>query len=118
MSEKCGIRLINCFFCRESTGIAIPKNLSMNDNGYCSPITVDYEPCKKCMEKFKKGVLIIEVRDTLYVKNQPEIVPGSYPSGRYWVVKSEIINKVKDGDVRFITEEIAKEIGLYDMKGE
>ena len=118
MSKKCGIRLTKCFFCGEPNGIAMPKTVSMDDDGYCPPVLVDYNPCKKCMEKFKTGVLLIEARDEPYAKNQPEIAPCSYPSGRYWVVNSEIFPYMKDGDTTLVTEEVAKKIGLYDIEGE
>ena len=100
--------LVKCFWCGESSSIAIPKKMSNKEEGYREQIT--YEPCDKCKKEWDLRDVIIEVSDKPNGKNQPAIQEGAYPTGVWWVVKRELL----DDDISFVTKEIAKEMGLYD----
>jgi len=116
MSDKCGIRMTKCFWCGEADGIMIPKRLSKWDDGYCPPVVISYEPCKKCEDVFKTGVLIMEAESSPFNENQPEIQKGVYPSGNHWVVKEGSLGEHKAGDKMFVDKKTAEEIGLYGDK--
>ena len=100
--------LIKCFWCGEASGIAIPKEMSKKEEGYRECV-MNYDPCDKCKEKWDKGAVIIEA-STEPIHERPAIQKGVYPTGRWWVVKRELL----DDDISFVTKEIAKEMGLYD----
>ena len=113
MSKHLCPRLIECFWCGEEFGIAIPKKLQ-DDCGDTSPIVVDYEPCDKCREKWEDGDVIIEAQDTPLTEGQPPMQEGAYPTGHYWVVKKGLI----PSHFAFITKEMAEEMGLYNMEAQ
>ena len=100
--------LTKCFWCGEASGIAIPKKMSKKEEGYRECV-MNYDPCDKCKEKWDKGAVIIEA-STEPIHERPAIQKGVYPTGRWWVVKRELL----DDDISFVTKEIAKEMGLYD----
>ena len=100
--------LVKCFWCGESSSIAIPKRMSNKEEGYRECV-MSYDPCDKCKEKWDKGAVIIET-STEPINGRPAIQKGVYPTGAWWVVKRELL----DSDISFVTKEIAKEMGLYD----
>ena len=100
--------LVKCFWCGEASGIAIPKRMSNEEEGYRECV-MNYDPCNKCKENWDKGAVIIEA-STEPINERPAITKGVYPTGVWWVVKRELL----DDDISFVTKEIAKEMGLYD----
>ena len=52
-----------------------------------------YEPCNNCEERFKKGILFVEVSTDRQTENQSFIEPGSYPTGRYWIISEENVRE-------------------------
>lgn len=56
---------------------------------------LDYEPCDECREKFKEGVLMIEVEhaDT-DEKRRRQIQDGFVPNGKYCLLKEEPFNNI------------------------
>lgn len=108
---NCG--LINCFWCNEAMGIAIPKRQDKKEDKYKTYFG-GYEPCDKCKPKWDSEIVMIEVQDTSL--GLPAIQEEYYPTGNMWIIKPETM---KEGTpkVNLITKEIATEIGLYE-KGE
>ena len=100
--------LVKCFWCGETSSIAIPKRMSNKEEGYRECV-INYDPCNKCKENWDKGAVIIEA-STEPINERPAIAKGVYPTGVCWVVKRELL----DDDISFVTKEIAKEMGLYD----
>ena len=95
LSKKHGLNptIPRCFFCGESKNEIVLMGALKGDAEAPKNIIMDYEPCDKCKEKFKKGVLIIEVSQLPNVENQPPIQKDAYPTGRYALLKPESLNE-------------------------
>lgn len=104
LSPKYGVNptLGVCFFCGEETGVVamlgrIGDGRKHEDFEAPKRMVLDYEPCKKCREKFATGVLVMAVTDTP-PDNRPPIQDGYYPTGAYVVVKpSALDGNFKEG---------------------
>ena len=93
LSKKHGLNptIPRCFFCGESKNEIALLGALKNDAEAPKNIIMDYEPCDKCKEKFKEGVLIIEASQLPNVENQPPIQKDAYPTGRYALLKPEVL---------------------------
>ena len=118
MGTDCDIvKMSMCFWCRGTKEESIIP--TKRTKGWCNnkekAAIVDYEPCKKCEEKFAQGIQLIEVESTPITDNQPSISEDAYPTGRTWVVSREAFKELdKDVTVQLVTPEVAKQIGLYN----
>lgn len=85
-----------CFYCHEETGdIALLGKVKRGDDpDWEAPMHVilSYEPCEKCREKFKQGVLLIGVTDR-YKYDRPDL-NGYYPTGSYAVASADAVNRL------------------------
>ena len=125
--NKCAdVNLISCFWCGESTGIAIGEKLVSCKNKYnTKSLFGGYEPCDKCKEKRAKGFTIIEVQDEPIAERQPAIQKqpdGSqiYPTENMWVVNSHYAKQVFGEEnisfgLLYIDNETANQLGLYEV---
>lgn len=102
-----------CFFCgQEKNEVALLGRMKdtrkvrtawggestiINDNDVEAPrnIILNYEPCDACREKFKEGVLMIEVEkaDT-DEKRRRAIQKDLVPNGKYCLLKEEPFNNI------------------------
>lgn len=106
LSEKHGVNpsMEICFFCNEAKGIVLFGKLK-KDVEAPREVLINYEPCNKCKEKFKEGVIVVEVTTEQQLKNQPPIshTPNNaelYPTGAYAVIKPTAFNnKYKAGSI-------------------
>ena len=105
LSEKHGVNpsMEICFFCNEAKGIVLFGKLK-KDVEAPREVLIDYEPCDKCKEKFKEGVIVVAVTTEQQYKNQPSITTRNneelYPTGAYVVVKPKVFdNKYKAGEI-------------------
>ncbi len=124
-NNKCmEVNMTACFYCGESTGVAIGKKLidceNKRDTKY---VFGGYEPCDKCKEQFDAGFLIIECQETPISEGQPQIQGGVYPTGSHWVVTNEAAEnlfsiKTLKHRMVFVSKEIAEKVGLYQEEGE
>ena len=91
-SKKHGLNptIPRCFFCGESKNEIALLGALKDDIEAPKNLILDYEPCDKCAEKFKEGVLIIAVESYPVVPNQPPIQKNAYPSGPYALTKPEM----------------------------
>lgn len=89
-----------CFFCgKEKQEIVFFGKVDRADSEVPMKGTIDYEPCDECKEKFKQGILLVEVSTEPSVKGQFPITEGIYPTGRWYVVDDKyIINNIKNED--------------------
>lgn len=116
------IKMTKCFWCGEDTGIIMDIIKKQKKEKQNKSIVLNYDPCDKCQKNMDLGFTVIEVSYKPEVKNQPEIQEGIYPTSRYWVIKESVAIKIFDKNIKnknkaFVTEDVAKEIGLY-KKGE
>jgi len=109
------VKLSICFFCGKEKNELLLATRQTEEwcNNKSRGVVANYEPCDKCAEGHKLGVWLIEASGTPIDKGQPEMQEGVYPTGNSWVVKKEVLNI--DSPVAFVTEELAKEMGLYGV---
>jgi len=114
--------LTKCFYCGEDYKILInkfPKNKkSIKAIKAAHGKVVDTEPCQKCAEHMKQGIIIIAVD-----KNKTTNPKNPYRTGGWFVVKENLIrNIVKNKDtvksvikrrVAFIEDKALREVGFY-----
>lgn len=85
-----GVAMIRCYFCGEPKGIMMNTKLSPT---YAKKVeeahnkVIDMEPCDKCKEWMKKGIILIGVRDD----------DKEYRTGHFAVVTENAIQKMLEG---------------------
>ena len=90
---------ICCWCGKEKNEIALLGKLKGDAEAPRSAI-LDYEPCDYCLEKFKLGVVLIEVTDVQPSDKRPPISSQNdmkvYPTFRYSIIKLEAAKKLFD----------------------
>ena len=116
LSEKHGVNpsMEICFFCKEAKGIVLFGKLK-NDIEAPREVLINYEPCEKCKEKFKEGVIVVAETTAQQCKNQPPITTHNneelYPTGAYAVVKPTAFdNKYKVGTIITMDKNLFQEL--------
>ena len=122
LSEKHGVNpsMEICFFCKEAKGIVLFGKLK-NDVEAPREVLINYEPCDKCKEKFKEGVIVVAVTTEQQCKNQPPITTRNdeelYPTGAYAVVKPKVFNnEYKVGTIITMDKNLFQEL-FKNIKG-
>ena len=85
-----GVAMIRCYFCGEPKGIMMNTKLSPDLARKVEEAhdkVVDMEPCDKCKEWMKKGIILIGVRDD----------DKEYRTGHFAVVSETAIKKILEG---------------------
>ena len=104
-----------CFWCGNETGEVIlagrlPKGVETPRN-----MIINYKFCEKCDQLREGQATIIEVTTTPL--KRPTIQPNIWPTGRFWVVKKEMLNPTTYPDsIAMTTEEDARKLGLYGLE--
>lgn len=64
ISEKHGVNpgLMICWFCGEASGVALHGRINMNDPEAPRQMIYDMEPCSKCRDVMKEGIMFVEVK--------------------------------------------------------
>lgn len=114
-----------CFWCGTSKAeVLLFGNVYKHGEKATPNIVRDYEPCDACMEQFSQGILIVEASETPNVKNQPRLDQG-YPTGNYWVVTREYIqrvftteaaNQILAAGKAMLGHELAETLGFFDQE--
>lgn len=88
LSPKHGVNpmLTTCFFCGEASGVALLGRLK-GDEEAPRQACIDKEPCQKCKDMMKQGVILISVRDG-------ESGENPFRTGGWVVVKNMFIERV------------------------
>lgn len=114
MSDKSHVGMMQCWYCWESSGILLDKRMRKSITP--GPVVYNMEPCSKCKEWMKKGVILISMRDgegekiaeaqkkfqqehggyahTRPRKGERGFIPTPYRTGCMAVVKQEFIEAV------------------------
>lgn len=120
-SDKSYVGMTQCFICGGDKDILLDRHLKERFPHH--PICIDKEPCEKCKEYMRIGIIIISVRDG-------ESGENPYRTGGFWVVKEETIHKlITDNDelvnsilksrVMYMDDSTVKAVGLpMENKGE
>jgi hypothetical protein len=85
MSEKSFVALTKCFFCGEDDRIVLHRRLG--DVSKIHGKVIDHEPCQKCADHMKVGVICLSVREDAEGDN-------TYRTGGFWVIKDAAIRKM------------------------
>lgn len=106
------VAMTRCYFCGKGKDILIHKNL--RDISQVNNKVMDREPCPKCAELMKKGILLIATRD------EPNGTEEPYRTGTMWAVTEDSMHRVCRDDHpmfktrwSYISVETAKAIGLW-----
>jgi hypothetical protein len=109
-----------CFFCGENTNEVVLLGDTVKGEAPRFAV-VGYEPCEKCQETFKQGILIIEAEKQPVSPNQPDLC-GGYPTGSHWVVTEDAIQRMLEPSMAqdilkarmaMISRKTAQALGLY-----
>ena len=111
-----------CFWCGTSTGIAmLGRNRGKEAPGQA---VFDYEPCDTCKKQRSLGITMIEVVPAK--AGQREIEPGHVPTGRWYVLKEDMLHTILTGTmldsvllhrVALIPPEVVDLLGLASSTG-
>lgn len=95
ISEKHGVNpsMGTCFWCGQDDGTIILFGKLPGDKEAPRHAIVSYEPCKKCEANFALGILLFEAREEPLLAGQMPIHEGMYPTGRYFVVRPNMIER-------------------------
>lgn len=91
LSPKHGLNpvLMVCFLCNEDTGeLALLGKFSADDKEAPRRAVIDKEPCAKCREWMKKGVIFISTKDGEEGSDNP------FRTGGWCVVKDEAVSRM------------------------
>lgn len=101
LSKKYGVNpsIPICFWCgQEKNEIALLGHIGDGRRGEDleAPrnILLDYEPCDGCQKNMALGVTVMEAGISPIFKNQPEFQPGTYPTGKWIVLKKEAADRI------------------------
>lgn len=96
LSPKHGVNpcMTLCFFCGEPKNeIALLGRINRTDDEAPKEAVIDYIPCEKCQENMKKGITLVGAT-TENPNHIPPIQPGIYPTGRWMVVRENLVKTV------------------------
>lgn len=126
ISPKHGLNpsIVKCFWCGEECGIALCGKLK-GDKQAPHFVIQNYEPCDKCVEHFKKGILLAGCTDKPVLEEMPPICSDEngnmhYPDGSHIVLTEQgverilndqvMIDEAKKNKVVFMPSEIVHQI--------
>lgn len=99
ISQKHGVNpsIPVCFWCGKDKNEIILFGELKNDAEAPMKTVVDYEPCDECKANFARGVTVIEAEPTPVKEGFPSLNKsiGTYPTGRFLVLKPEAFNVPK-----------------------
>lgn len=118
-----GTALTKCFYCGDDSVIIMNTRLT---EGYAKKVkelhgkVVSMEPCSKCQEYMKQGIIVI-----VYDPTKTDDIKTPYRTGHFAVVKQEAVerwydnqeelNKVLKHRFVFMEDTIAKQIGIMSV---
>ena len=130
--NKSHVALTRCYFCGEPDKILLATRYvagePVKDLSPAHDKVIDMEPCKKCADFMKQGVILLTIDDKKSDKdwNKPDSSPGWIPNpfrtGGFFVVTDEFVRKLMNQQMAdwaikhrfmFIEHEAAEQIGLF-----
>lgn len=85
MNDLNYVGLMKCYICGNDKGVVLDRRLK---NSLPHSAVYDKEPCDKCKEYMKQGIILIGIRDGETDTNNP------YRTGEFIVIKKEVIPKI------------------------
>ena len=115
-AEKSHVGMSLCFFCNEPKEIFLDRRL---EKSLPREAVYNHEPCDKCKEYMRQGIIVISVRDG-------ENRDNPYRTGGWWVIKEDALTNCIDDKklqedillkrVVFIEDSVCQRIGLQKIK--
>jgi len=122
-----GVALTKCFFCGADDKIVMNSLLTerMKSNvEKMHGMVIDMDPCHKCKDLMKQGVIIITIDNSRSEKDwNKEQTPNPYRTGGWFVVKDRFFEG-HDGVISrfalkhrfmFMEDEVARKLGFFDV---
>lgn len=100
MHKKEHVALTHCFYCQEADKILLActyneKGEPLKDLGSFNHCVIDMEPCQKCADWMKKGIILIGIDIS---KSKPgwekEKMPNPWRAGGWAVIKDEALQRI------------------------
>lgn len=108
------VAMERCYYCGGDKSVILStrlRNISHLDNK-----VIDMEPCNRCKEYMKDGVIVVSIRDGEPREGDP---PNPYRTGGWWVLTVEAVKRIFNIDFTeklrkfmFIEDGAAEKIGL------
>jgi hypothetical protein len=127
-----GVALTKCFYCLEGDKILLNKTLTPHMASKVEKMNgcvMDMEPCSKCAEYMKQGVIFIIIDESKSTPgwNKPahgedHFIPNPYRTGGFAVIKEDAITKFMPDDMTkfalkhrfmFIEQEAANKMWMF-----
>ena len=89
---KSHVGMLNCFYCNEPMGVLFDRRLRNKLPMNCG--IMDMEPCHKCKEFMKRGIILISIKDSTTDEDMAGRIPNPHRTGCWAVVKEEVIKNV------------------------
>lgn len=105
ISHKHGVNpsLSLCFFCGEEKNEIVLAGAMKGDAEAPRQAVWNYEPCDKCAEHMKQGIMLINVSNN-----------GEWRTGKMVVLKEEAVRRIFFGDV--VEEVLKKRCAFVDQE--
>lgn len=134
-----GVALTKCYFCQKDDCIVINTRLGTLNAAKVEKMhgkTISMEPCQKCADLMKMGIILITIDDAKSGEgwNKPPLrnderegwIPNPYRTGGWFVITDDAAKRMfpqmADWAIKhrfmFIEHEAAKMIGLFDATPE
>ena len=95
--EKSHVALTKCYFCGGDNEIILHKRLG--DVSMYHQKVVNMNPCNKCVEYMKQGIILIEIDEKKSAQGwNKESMPNPYRSGEFAVIKEEAFKRIVVGE--------------------
>jgi len=104
MNDKSHVGMARCFYCGEPDKIILDRRLKASLPRDCG--VIDMDPCNKCAEYMKQGIILIGVVSSLECKNinrdyeewkrgsrKAPFIPNPHRSGAFAVVRAEAFER-------------------------
>ncbi len=149
MTERSHVALLKCFYCGEGDRILLATKFyrtkegmqPSQDLGPCNGKVIDMEPCQKCQDWMKKGIILIGIDNSksdpdwstppeteFGTGKQKHWIPSPWRTGVFTVIKDEAFKRmIEDPEIRefamerrfmFIEHEAMKKMGLLPKENE
>jgi len=129
--DKSHVGMTRCFYCGEHDKILLDKRLRGTLPRDCG--VVDMEPCAKCEDYMKQGIMLIEINEPKDGKipiheltdrrgNIVQKIPNPDRTGRMSVIREEAYNNIFVGEAgelgrkyrwTFVSKEVGDQVGCF-----
>jgi hypothetical protein len=125
------VALCRCFYCHEPNEILLarryrPNGEPVHDLSKYNNAVISLDPCQKCQDYMRRGVILITIDDTKSDANWQHVEDGGIPnpwrSGGFFVVSEDFVKRVFKAPMldlvlkvrwAFLEHVAAEQLGLF-----